>query len=205
MNEDYLWDKSGDPDPDIERLEKTLGSMRYKRPAEPLPLPATTRTPFRLSFTSPAFAIAATLVILVLAGGLWFGLRRSESTQEQSTVAAPQEKQSQQQIVSGPRPPLDPIKPTDNKVAQAKDKLAAAQSNSGKRRNKTARYSSGTAQQVLARRHEPNPSERARREQIAREGEKAKAQLIMALHITSQKLNTVQKKMQTNQERSPIS
>jgi hypothetical protein len=27
---DYLWDKSGDPDPEIARLEKTLGQLRYQ-------------------------------------------------------------------------------------------------------------------------------------------------------------------------------
>ena len=47
---------------------------------------------------------------------------------------------------------------------------------------------------------------RLRRErQINREGELAKEQLIKALLITSEKLNTVQKKMQGNQERGPVS
>ncbi|MFY9226382.1 MAG: hypothetical protein WAQ98_27140 [Blastocatellia bacterium] len=27
---DYLWDKSGKPDPEIEELEKALGSLKYK-------------------------------------------------------------------------------------------------------------------------------------------------------------------------------
>jgi hypothetical protein len=30
MNDDYLWDKSGPPDPEIERLEATLASLRYQ-------------------------------------------------------------------------------------------------------------------------------------------------------------------------------
>ena len=34
MNEDYLWDRSGEPDPEIERLEKLLSPFRYpERPA----------------------------------------------------------------------------------------------------------------------------------------------------------------------------
>ena len=43
MKEDYLWDKSGEVDADVERLENVLSSLRYKRPAEPLPLPVVKR------------------------------------------------------------------------------------------------------------------------------------------------------------------
>ena len=30
MNEDYLWDKSGEPDPQIQQLEEILGTLRYR-------------------------------------------------------------------------------------------------------------------------------------------------------------------------------
>jgi len=33
MNDDYLWDRSGPPDPEIERLEQTLSPLRYRRRA----------------------------------------------------------------------------------------------------------------------------------------------------------------------------
>ena len=33
MNEDYLWDGSGEPDPEVQKLEKTLGRFRHNRPA----------------------------------------------------------------------------------------------------------------------------------------------------------------------------
>lgn len=36
MNEDYLWDRSGPPDPEIERLERTLAPLRYRHRAEAL-------------------------------------------------------------------------------------------------------------------------------------------------------------------------
>jgi hypothetical protein len=36
MREDYLWDRSGPPDPEIERLETELASLRY-RFVRPLP------------------------------------------------------------------------------------------------------------------------------------------------------------------------
>src|SRR6185436_19869607 len=37
MNEDYLWDKSGEPDPQIQQLEEILGTLRYQ--LKPLQLP----------------------------------------------------------------------------------------------------------------------------------------------------------------------
>jgi hypothetical protein len=33
MKDDYLWDRSGEPDPEIERLEKLLSRFRHRRPA----------------------------------------------------------------------------------------------------------------------------------------------------------------------------
>jgi hypothetical protein len=35
MKEDYLWDKTGEPDPEIQQLEEILGTLRY----QPLQLP----------------------------------------------------------------------------------------------------------------------------------------------------------------------
>ena len=197
MNEDYLWDKSAEPDPEIEQLEKTLGRLRYKRPAEPLPLPATSRWSSRLSF-SPALAIAATLLLLLLAGGLWLGLQRgSNSTEGKNTIAteaAPAEKRSEE-TASDPRPPLGPTSLGDERLADAGNKSGTASPITTVPRNKLPRRFSG-ASQLVARHRETTPS--PRQEQLAREGEQAKAQLILALHIASDKLSTVQKKIQAN-------
>ena len=38
MNDDYLWDKSGQPDPEIQQLEEILGTLRYQ--PRPLEIPA---------------------------------------------------------------------------------------------------------------------------------------------------------------------
>ncbi len=37
MSEEYLWDKSGKPDPEIQELEEILGTLRYQ--PKPLVLP----------------------------------------------------------------------------------------------------------------------------------------------------------------------
>lgn len=198
MNEDYLWDKSGEPDPEIEQLEKTLGSLRFKRPAEPLPLPATQpRWSFQLSF-SPALAIAASLLILILAGGVWLSLRSSSSKEGRNTIAAettPVEEKRVETNVSGPRPPIGPENPGDPRVVIGENKSDTMQPDKVLPRKHLPRRFSG-ARLETAKNRELNVS--PRREQLAREGEQAKAQLIMALHIASDKLNMVQKKIQTN-------
>ena len=62
MNEDYLWDKSGAPDPEIQQLEEILGTLRY----QPQPL----RLARRRNYVA-LLAIAATVAVALLAGGLW--------------------------------------------------------------------------------------------------------------------------------------
>ena len=37
MSDDYLWDGSGEPDPEVERLERLLATLRSDRPAPELP------------------------------------------------------------------------------------------------------------------------------------------------------------------------
>ena len=62
MNEDYLWDKSGAPDREIQQLEEILGTLRY----QPKPL----RLAPRRNYLA-LLAIAATVTVALLAGGLW--------------------------------------------------------------------------------------------------------------------------------------
>ena len=200
MNEDYLWDKTGEPDAEIERLEKTLGSLRFKRPAEPLPLPAVTpRHTFRLN-SSPALAAAAALLILILAGGIWLGLRPAGPPGGQETIAnvatPPEEKRTEAWVSGPPRPPIGPDNPRDPSVAAVDEKESnnVPQGEVDSRRKLPRRFSA--PRRETARRRGPNSS--PRRQELAREGEEAKAQLIMALHIASDKLSAVQKRIQTD-------
>ncbi len=55
MSDDYLWDRSGPPDPEIERLERALAPLRYRH-----------RQPARRSF-----AWAAAAAILLAAAAAW--------------------------------------------------------------------------------------------------------------------------------------
>ena len=76
MKYDYLWDGSGEPDPELQRIEKSLARFRYSgRPAEFPAANILQPKPSRLSFFAsrwtPRFA-AATLFIVALTISVWF-------------------------------------------------------------------------------------------------------------------------------------
>jgi hypothetical protein len=68
MKDDYLWDATGEPDPEIQRLEQTLSRFRY----QPKPLGAAfdERLPQRRDSWWPRLAAAAAIILMALAG-LW--------------------------------------------------------------------------------------------------------------------------------------
>ena len=72
MSDDYLWDRSGPPDRDIERLEQLLGALRTT-PA----MPEWPVTPARVRWRGRAFLAAAASLVLACAGTLWLTLAGS--------------------------------------------------------------------------------------------------------------------------------
>jgi hypothetical protein len=80
MNNDYLWDGSGKPDPQVQKLETALGRFRHDQPApafdqlaESFP-PIPRRRYFSFRFAFQLGAVAATLLI---AATLFYFLRHS--------------------------------------------------------------------------------------------------------------------------------
>jgi hypothetical protein len=185
MKEDYLWDKSGEVDEEVAQLEKMLGSLRYKRPAEPLPLPALSRPWFRLNST--LLAAAAAILLLLLAGGLWLKLNRSVSNNPAT--------------VSGPPPPTGPVSTTGGSVAGIEKKQSPEPKSAP--RDVLIRRAPVVRRLFLQAKY--SETKRARDAEYLRKGELAKEQLIKALQITSEKLNVVQKKIQGARENGPIS
>ena len=76
MKDDYLWDKSGQPDPEIQKLEEILGTLRYQ--PKPLELPVSRRRSY-----FPLIAIAASLLLALLAGGIWLRVRNQSVPQRE--------------------------------------------------------------------------------------------------------------------------
>jgi hypothetical protein len=65
-NDDYLWDGSGAPDPEVQRLERALARLRSAPPPLRLPPPV---TGWRMRSLVPLVATAAAVVLMV--GLLW--------------------------------------------------------------------------------------------------------------------------------------
>jgi len=96
MNDNYLWDRSGEIDPDIQQLEETLGTLRYQ--AKPLQIPAPLPIERRRSLY-PLMAIAAAIA-LAIALGLWFAFRQRATAPslevKQDSQPAPKASEKQQ-------------------------------------------------------------------------------------------------------------
>ena len=82
MKDDYLWNKTGQPDPEIQKLEEILGTLRHQ--PKPLELPASRRRNY-----VPLLAIAASLLLALVAGGIWLRVRSQRAPQPQQAEVVP--------------------------------------------------------------------------------------------------------------------
>ena len=168
MNEEYLWDKSGEPDPEIQKLEEIMATLRYQPKALDLGDEVQAR---RVNRYLPLMAIAATLLFVLLAAGLWLRVRSKtvpqfnnasiESPKPQQVNPSIQENKANDVVASAPNKSKGDLPPQPKQVKHVR----------------TLRDSNMTAlerQQAL----------------------EAKQQLMIALRLTSEKLNLAQRKAQ---------
>ena len=80
MNDDYLWDKSGPPDPAVQQLEEILGTLRYQ--PKPFEIPLDVPAPRKRNY-APLLAIAAMLLVALLAGVIWLQVRKRDQAPAQ--------------------------------------------------------------------------------------------------------------------------
>ena len=115
MNEDYLWDKSGPPDPEIQQLEEILGTLRY----QPKPFEVPNNVVRRRNYF-PVLAIAATLLMALLAGGIWLRVRTRNEQPVQASVpsAAPSSAPSREDKTIPAPEPKKSLAPRQSTVAR---------------------------------------------------------------------------------------
>jgi len=84
MSDDYLWDRSGEPDPEVQRLELLLGRFRSREPVPEIHVLSShvDHRPFRALWK----ALAAIAAMTIFALGPWLLIRKSLPTWEVATL-----------------------------------------------------------------------------------------------------------------------
>jgi len=175
MKDDYLWDRSGQPDPEIQQLEDILGELRYQpRTLEISRGVQTGRNRY--------LAIAAAVALALLGLGLWLGIQRQSPTDV--IVGKPQESKKESSGIAA-APPIDEKKLSN--LSAKNHTPAAVEVNT----DPQPRY---RAPNTRRPRHTVT-TPRMTAEEIA-EARLAKDRLMLALRVASSKLNYAQKKTQ---------
>ncbi len=178
MKDNYLWDRSGEPDPEVQELEEILGRLRYQ--PQPLEIPPHIHVDRRV--LTPAMAIAAMLALCAVLLGLWFGFHR-----RQTTPALEARHDSQiDQPVNAPPPQPQPV--PDKQSSQA----AVVQSPKPEVNQKR----SVVPRNLLAARNQRGPHTKIRAPELTPQEQAQKEQVLVALRLVSAKLNVAQRKTQ---------
>jgi hypothetical protein len=176
MEDNYLWERSGQPDPEVQELEEILGTLRYQ--PRPLEIPNNIRVDRRRSFF-PVMAIAAALVLFAVVLGLWFSFNRRQ--------AAPpiQARDSQIDQEKNARPPqvIPDQQASAPPVAVSSPRPLVIQKRESPRN-------------LLARNVSRGPRTQIRQPGLTPEELAEKEQVLTALRLVSAKLNLAQRKTQ---------
>ncbi|HEU4597071.1 MAG TPA: hypothetical protein VFS10_18205 [Pyrinomonadaceae bacterium] len=196
---DYLWDKTGEPDAEVERLEELLGGFGHKPralelPAEAAPHVALSTQPRRFR---PSLVAAAAIIFMVLAGAALVLLRQGGADVKQQASNPPAKETPPRRAVA-PSPVENPPSPAAPKReeelthgnAQGKKSLPPDFQAEAKERQGSP-HASRQARRVVV-----TPEPRVvvvRHEPPSVEQQAAKQQLVYALRLASVKLNEVRK------------
>jgi hypothetical protein len=175
MKDDYLWDRSGQPDPDIQQLEDILGELRYQ--PRPLEVPRAGQ-----SSRNRYLAIAAAIALVVLGLGLWLATQRQSRTNV--TAGNPQESKKESSEVAA----VNPIDEKKLSNVTARNQAPAVEVNKDLQPRRHRGVNSRRPRHIIT-----TPQMTA--EEVA-EAREAKERLMLALRLASSKLNYAQKKTQ---------
>ena len=203
MKDDYLWDRTGEPDPEIQELEEILGTLRYQ--PQPFEIPADLKTDPRPHFFSgfaprlaPSLAIAATILMILLGLGLGLGLQRLQRGQPREATNNP-----------NPPAPGNPGLTPSNSPNKNQNELAESP-NPDQKNKASGRHRINT---TLLAKNSNRAGTRVRKETVEdkqlsdaelQQGKAAKEQLMLALRVASAKLSFAQKKTLGASPRDPV-
>lgn len=176
MKEDYLWDRSGEPDPELQKLEEILGTLKYQ--PRPLQIPDDLQVGHRRRFF-PAIAIAASIALfaLLLGLGFYFNRRASAPQLQANTGAQPNQEGNEAERVIAPEQQSSPAA------------VGEVTAKAPKRQRESNRTVVAIKRRPLIHRGNSQPELTA--EELAE-----KEQLLTALRLVSAKLNVAQRRTQ---------
>jgi len=178
MNDDYLWNRTGKADEEIEELEQLLGRLRYQ--PRPLQIPVGVNVVHR-SWAVRGLAIAATIAILLLGAGIWRSRQESRMIQAANTPksSTPDKSLTVAPAANAVRSTVEPA-PIYTATARGENRPRHASVVASK---KHAPVSNQSAPEATAN-------------EVA-EAKAAKQQLMLALRVVSAKLTLAQKRTQS--------
>ena len=186
MENDYLWDKTGD-DAEIEELEKALQVFRYQESNAPLIPVKVVETKPKFSLFSLKFGLSFATCLAVLIGGFFVGSKLlqqpnlAETAISQNSIERPQIMLNKS---DNELPPISAANPPTLKIAPRPINISYRQKE----------FSAPVTRKVKTRKVAPKI-------QLTDEEQYAYNQLMTALSITGSKLKEVKDKVNGNEEK----
>lgn len=195
MKEDYLWDKTGAVDPEIERLENALAVFRYQE-TEPPALPAKI-IPFERkaprNFFRLVFAFAAGAAVVAVCFGVWLQISNNKievAKDSIETIAQPVEEKAVNEIRTE-TPDNSIVEKIELTKSPGEPKIVKARNIA----RPTARQNKTIAQKVESKKPEIK---------LTKEEKYAYDQLMLALSITSSQFKLVKDKVDGIEEKNAV-
>lgn len=170
MNDNYLWDRTGEPDAEVQQLEELLGTLRYQ--PRPLEIPADTNIRRKRNFIP--LAVAAAIALLMIGAGLWI---RFANSHERPVEQVKREIQ--------PAAPEQSVPALKDQLATALPTAEPKETRSGTRKANQSQIAFNSRRPIQPAAPVLTPEELAQKEQV-----------LVALRLVSAKLNFAQRKTQ---------
>src|SRR2546423_5554196 len=172
MNDNYLWDRTGKADAEVQELEELLGTLRYQ--PRHLEIPATIRISSNRMFR--VAAIAAAIALTMLATALWVHFANSRSGPAIQAIDH--------------APPIEPSR-IETPAPSPDSQIAGT---GVKQATNPPRHLKASPGLVAVNRH---PRVQIRPASLSPQELAEKEQVLVALRLLSAKLNVVQRKSQS--------
>ena len=184
MKEDYLWDRSGEPDAELQKLEEILGTLKYQ--PRPLRIPDDLQIGGQRRYFQP-FAIAAAIALFAVVMGLWIFFNRTNSAPPQT--AEQKSPEVQKGVEAGPANNSGDKKGTEEVVSDRPE---------NKRKPRPANRN------LVVRHRVPSIRKDTSQPELTAEELAEKQQLLTALRLVSAKLNVAQRRTQGSPQSNTI-